>query len=183
MALSKQKTPPFPVLDAADWRLLGLMQTDASLSNQDLAEAAHLSPATCHRRVRRLLDLGMVERQVAVLAPARVALAAGHEGLAVLVEVTLDVQSAERLDAFEANAVADSQVQQVWRVSPSPDFVLVAHVPNMPAYQALARRLFNDDANVRNVRAMFSVRRAKFTTVLPLPGTPGPVGVQSGGDS
>lgn len=158
-----------PSLDAADWRLLALLQRDASLSNQALAQAAHLSPATCHRRVRRLQEQGLIERQVALLNPARVAQAAGHEGLAALVEVTLDVQSAERLDAFEARAVADAAVQQVWRVAPQPDFVLVAHLPDMAAYQALTRRLFNDDANVRNVRAMFAVRRAKFGSELPLP--------------
>ena len=38
-------------LDATDLRLLALLQDDASLSNQALADLAHLSPATCHRRL------------------------------------------------------------------------------------------------------------------------------------
>lgn len=158
-----------PHLDAIDLRLLNLLQHDASLSNQALAEAAHLSAATCHRRIKRLWDEGFIEKQVAILSPQRLADALGW-GLSALVEISLDVQTQEALDAFEAKAVADAAVQQVWRVSPGPDFVLVAQVRDMPAYQELAKRLFTDDAQVRNVRAFFAVKRAKFQPSLPLPG-------------
>lgn len=157
-----------PHLDATDLRLLSMLQQDASVSNQALADAAHLSAATCHRRVKRLWDEGFIEQQVAVLSPKRLADALGW-GLQALVEVSLDVQTHETLDAFEARAVAEVAVQQVWRVSPGPDFVLVVQVTDMPAYQDLAKRLFTDDTRVRNVRAFFAVKRAKFNTRLPLP--------------
>ena len=58
-----------PALDAVDLRLLDLLQADASMANQALAEAAHVSPATALRRVRRLVDLGVIERQVAIVSP------------------------------------------------------------------------------------------------------------------
>jgi hypothetical protein len=60
-------------------------------------------------------------------------------------------------------------VQQCWRVSPGPDFVLVVRVPDMPGYLALAQRLFHGDANVRNVKAFFSLKRGKFAPRVPLP--------------
>lgn len=154
-------------LDAADLRVLALLQDDAALTLQALAEAAHLSPATAHRRLRRLQDAGLIERQVAVVSRDKLAAAVGRS-LTALVEVTLDVQAHERLDAFEARAVALGEVQQCWRVSPGPDFVLVVEVPDMDAYQALARALFTEDANVRQVRAYFATKRAKFTTASPL---------------
>lgn len=159
-----------PHLDAIDLRLLNLLQHDANLSNQALADAAHLSAATCHRRVKRLWDEGFIERQVAILSPERLADALGW-GLSALVEISLDVQTQEALDAFEAKVTQDAQVQQVWRVSPGPDFVLVVQVADMPAYQELAKRLFTEDARVRNVRAFFSIKRAKFHPQLPLPTT------------
>jgi DNA-binding Lrp family transcriptional regulator len=149
--------------DATDLRLLDLLQTDASLSNQELAERAHTSPATALRRVRRLVDEGVIERRVALLNPH--ALGAG---LTALVEITLDRQGAEHLDAFEARAVAEAAVQQCWRVSPGPDFMLVLFVHDMPGYHALVQRLFTQDANVRNVKAFFSVKRAKFEPRLSL---------------
>ena len=155
-------------LDPTDLRLLDLLQRDAAPSNQALAEAVGISAATAHRRVRRLRESGVIERVVAHLSPARLA-EAGCPVLHALLEVTLDIQAAERLDAFEGRALAEPAVQQCWRVSPGPDFVLVVAVPDMPAYEALAARLLRSDANVRNVRAFFSIRRARFGSELPLP--------------
>ena len=154
-------------LDDTDWLLLQALQEDASQSNQALAERAHISDPTCLRRVRRLQALGLIERQVAILRPERLAQLIGH-GLSAIVEVSLDRQGAEWLDAFEARAVAEAQVQQCWRVSPGPDFILVTHTRDMPAYQALAQRLFTQDGNVRNVKAFFSVKRAKCQWALAL---------------
>ena len=151
-------------LDPIDWRLLDLLQADASLTNQALAEAAHVSPATALRRVKRLREAGVIERVTALLAPAF-----AERGLSAICEVTLDRQGAEHLSAFEARAVAEPPVQQCWRVSPGPDFVLVVWAPDMPGYLALTQRLFTQDANVRNVKAFFATRRAKFAPTVPSP--------------
>jgi DNA-binding Lrp family transcriptional regulator len=143
--------------DDIDRRLLALLQDDASRTNQALAEAAGVSPATALRRVRRLTETGVIERQVAVLAPRLF-----DEGLTAIAEVSLDRQGAELLDAFEARAMAEAGVQQCYRVSPGPDFVLVAWVRDMAEWGVLVQRLFTQDANVRNVKTYFSVKRAKF---------------------
>jgi Lrp/AsnC family transcriptional regulator, leucine-responsive regulatory protein len=154
-------------LDSVDLALLDKLQEDASLSNQDLAALVHVSAPTCLRRVKRLHDAGLIERQVALLDPARLASLLG-QGLQAIVEITLDRQGDEAQQAFEARVVADEAVQQCYRVSPGPDFVLVVQAPDMPGYLALAQRLFTSDANVRNVKAFFSVRRAKFQPRIPL---------------
>ncbi|RTL21915.1 MAG: Lrp/AsnC family transcriptional regulator [Burkholderiales bacterium] len=151
-------------LDAIDLRLLDALQADCSLSNQDLAARCAVSPATCLRRVKRLVDAGFIERRVALLAPDKLG-----AGLQALLEITLDRQGAEHLDAFEARAVQEAAVQQCWRVSPGPDFVLVVQLADMPAYQAFTQRLLTQDANVRNIKAFFSVKRAKFDTRVGLP--------------
>ena len=150
-------------LDAVDLRLLGLLQDDASRSNQALAEAAHVSPATALRRVRRLVEAGIIGRQVAIVAPAKVG------GLSVIAEITLDRQGAEHVATFEARAVAEAAVQQCYRVSPGPDLVLVLWLPDMAAYHALVQRLFTQDANVRNVKSFFATHRAKFEPAVALP--------------
>ncbi len=156
-------------LDSVDLRILELLQHDASLSNLALAQAAHTSAATCLRRVKRLLDAGVIERRVAILSIERMG-----AGLTVFAEVVLDRQGAEYLAAFEQRAVAETAVQQCHRVSPGPDFMLVLHVADMPAWNAVVERLFTQDANVRNVKSYFSVRRAKFDTRVPLPASAAP---------
>jgi len=152
-------------IDATDLRLLALLQADASVSNLQLAADAGTSPATALRRVRRLEAAGVIERRIAVLSHEKLG-----GGLTALVEITLDRQGAEHLDAFERRVLAQAQVQQCYRVSPGPDFVLVVFAPDMAAYDALVQRLFTQDANVRNVKAFFSVRRAKFDPSIPLQG-------------
>ena len=151
--------------DATDLRILEQLQTDASLTNQALAAAVHTSAATCLRRVKRLEEAGVIERRIALLSPAKLG-----AGLCAIVEVTLDRQGAEHLAAFEARAVAQAHVQQCYRVSPGPDFIVVVQVADMAAYHDLVQRLFTQDANVRNVKAFFSVHRAKFEPAIQLPG-------------
>lgn len=154
-------------LDDIDLRLLDLLQQDAALSNLELAQKAFTSPPTCLRRVKRLREAGVIEQQVAHLSPDRLAPLLGH-GLTAIVEISLDRQGAEWLDQFEQLMTADDDVQQCYRVSPGPDFVLVIHARDMPDYLAIVQRLFTSDANVRNVKAFFSVKRAKFGARLPL---------------
>lgn len=148
-----------PPLDELDRRILNTLQADASHTNAELAELVHVSPPTCLRRVKQLSENGVIERQVAIVDPAKVG-----TRLTAIVEITLDVQAAERMDEFEALVAQDAAVLQCYRVSPGPDFVLIMQVADMPAYHALAHRLFTAHANVRNVKAYFSTHRSKFDT-------------------
>lgn len=147
------------LFDDLDRRILNALQTDASHTNAELAEFVHVSPPTCLRRVKQLTDSGVIERQVAIVDPAKVG-----ARLTAIVEITLDVQAAERMDEFEVLVALEDAVLQCYRVTPGPDFVLIAHVADMPAYHELAHRLFTAHANVRNVKAYFSTHRAKFDT-------------------
>jgi Lrp/AsnC family leucine-responsive transcriptional regulator len=154
--MKDSSTTGYP-LDPVDRRLLDLLQDDCSLTNQALAERAHISPPTCLRRVRRLQEAGLIERQIAILAPDKLGAA-----LTAIVEISLEHQGAERQVEFEARLRDEAAVQQCYRVSPGPDFVLVVVVSDMPAYHALVHRLFTAQANVRNIRTFFSVNRSKF---------------------
>jgi Lrp/AsnC family leucine-responsive transcriptional regulator len=147
------------VLDELDRRILNALQADASLNNNELAAKVHASPPTCLRRVKRLQDTGVIARQVAIVAPDKVGAA-----LTAIVEITLDNQASERQMEFESLVKNEAAVLQCYRVSPGPDFVLVVQVADMPAYHALAHRLFAAHANVRNVRSFFSIHRSKFET-------------------
>lgn len=156
-------------LDNIDWALLDALQNDATQSQQTLAERLGISAPTVLRRMRRLRTSGLISATVALLDEDRLAAVQGH-GLTAIAEVSLDRQGAEHLQAFEQRACADPAVRQCYRVSPGPDFVLMLRVADMPAWQALAERLFTQDANVRNVRVFFSTRCARFDPGLPLSG-------------
>lgn len=147
------------LLDELDRRILNALQDDASRTNNELAALVHASPPTCLRRVKRLVDAGIIERQVAIIAPDKVG-----ASLTAVVEITLDHQAAEKMQEFEALVAGEPAILQCYRVSPGPDFILIVQVADMPAYHALAHRLFASHANVRNVRSFFSIHRSKFET-------------------
>ena len=150
-------------LDDTDLRILDQLQRDASLTNQDLAAKVHVSPATCLRRTKRLVDEGLIERTVALLSTDKLA-----PGLSAVVEVMLEPQTAQTLDAFETRATGDPAVQQCYRTASGPDFVLFATVVDMPAWHAFLQRVMTDDAHVRNVKSFFVAKRAKFAPAIPL---------------
>jgi DNA-binding Lrp family transcriptional regulator len=166
--MSNLNPKPGSSLDATDLKLLAILQTDASISNIALAEKLNISPPTCLRRTNRLKQEGWIEKQVAILSTNKLGQHLGH-GVTAIIEVSLDKQGEEWLTAFEKRAVQETAVQQCWRVSPGPDFLLVTQLADMPGYLAFTQRLLTQDANVRTVKAFFSLKRAKFGTEIPLP--------------
>ncbi|VVD94393.1 AsnC family transcriptional regulator [Pandoraea iniqua] len=150
-------------LDDLDLRILRALQEDSSITNLELASRVHASAPTCLRRVRALKESGVIQREIAVLDRTKLG-----PTLTAVVEVSLDRQTAEDFDTFETFICAEPAVTQCYRVSPGPDFVVVAEVADMPEYDELARRLFKSSSNIRNVRTFFSTRRAKFEANAPI---------------
>ena len=154
-------------IDKIDEEILKILQKNADVNNVMLAEMVHISPPTCLRRVKRLKEAGWIEQQISILSLEKMNTWKGA-GLTAIVEVTLDKQGAEHWDAFESRVIQDESVQQCWRVSPGPDFVLVIQTRDMPGYLETTQKLLTQDANVRNVKAFFSIKRAKFTMAYPI---------------
>ena len=150
-----------PPMDELDRRILNALQIDASHTNAELAELVHVSPPTCLRRVKQLTEAGIIARQVAIVDPEKVG-----TRLTAIVEIALDANATERMAEFEQHVATEAAVLQCYRVAPGPDFVLIVQVADMPAYHALAHRLFATQTNVRNVKAYFSTFRSKFETRL-----------------
>ncbi len=151
-------------LDELDLRILEILQHDASISNQVLAERVFTSAATTLRRVRSLEEAGVIERTVAILSPEKLG-----ASITAIAEITLDTQNAEAFDAFDTLISAEPAVTQAYRTAPSVDFTLVLTVRDMAAYHALVQRVFTAANNVRNVRSRFVTKRSKFSVALPLP--------------
>ncbi|MFL6708600.1 MAG: Lrp/AsnC family transcriptional regulator, partial [Massilia sp.] len=93
--------------DELDRRILNTLQNNAALTNAELAEQVHVSPPTCLRRVKHLTDSGVITRQVALVDPARV----GAQ-LCAIVEIALDVNAVEKMEAFEALVASEAAVLQ-----------------------------------------------------------------------
>ena len=141
-------------LDRLDLALLDLVQRDNQLPARALAERiGGLSESAALRRLRRLRRDGVIAADVAVVRPSAVRLA-----LTVVALVSLERESEQALDLFARRVRARPEVRQCWYVTGEADWVLVLRLPDMEAYEALARELFLADANVRGFRTLVAMR-------------------------
>ena len=154
-------------LDATDRILLAAIQDDARAGLDRLAARAGTSPATVQRRLARLRADGTIRREVAVLDPAALG-----QGMTFVVMVELERERADQIDAFARAARAEPQVQQCYYVTGEADFCLVCLARDMADFEALTRRLFFAEPNVRRFRT--SVVMTAHETGARVPVAPAP---------
>ena len=154
---------PKTELDAIDSRILAALQSDARLSNLELADHVGLSASPCLRRVRRLERDGYIEGYRAMLRRERIGL-----GLTVFLGVKIDGHANERASTFEQAVVAMPEVIACHMVSGESDYLLEVVVADLAHYQRfLVDRLFNMPI-VREVRSNFAIQALKAAAPLPL---------------
>jgi len=149
-------------LDRKDRQLLDLLQQDARQSLETLAGEVALSAPAVQRRIKRLRATGAIEREVAVVDPAVVGLP-----MTFIVIVELERESADQIDVFRRKVSAEPQVQQGYYVTGEGDFIIIAVARDMDDFEALTRRLFFDDPNVRRFRTSVAMGKAFRSLSVP----------------
>ncbi|WP_277589241.1 Lrp/AsnC family transcriptional regulator [Pseudomonas chlororaphis] len=152
-------------LDTYDLKLLAELQLDARTPQSELGLRVNLSTAAVNRRLKRLSDEGVIERYSAVIAPE----ALGYE-LSIIVEVEVESERIDQLDALKRSFQACPQVQQCYYVAGECDFVLIFTVRNMAQYNELTRELFFENNNVKRFKTQVAMSRVKVG--LDVPTTP-----------
>jgi len=150
-------------LDRYDRLLLAEIQHDATTAQSELGARVNLSTAAVNRRLRLLGEAGVIEGTHAQLNPK----ALGYD-LTIVVEVALDSDRSNVLDAMRRRFAACPQVQQCYYVAGECDFVLIFVVRDMEQYVALARQFFHDDENVRAYKTIVVMDRVKTGAAVPV---------------
>lgn len=140
-------------LDRIDRRLLQLLQRDGRMSNADLAKAAHVSAATCHRRTQRLFASGLIKAVRAEIAPAKVG-----RGALVIVGVVLDRSTPDSFAAFEAAARKLKVVLDCHLVAGDFDYFLKVRVRDMADFNRLHGAQLIALPGVRQTRTFFVMK-------------------------
>lgn len=151
-------------LDSYDLAILKLLQQDNAVPQRAIGEAVNLSAAAVQRRITRLQQSGVIERNVAVLNPARVG-----QPITLIVAVEIESERLDLLEASKASFLAAEEVQQCYYVTGDTDFILVITVQNMLAYEQLTRRLFFENHNIKHFKTFVAMDRIKTSTHLALP--------------
>lgn len=143
-------------LDGFDVKLLERLQADARVPIPMLAEAVGLSAPACYRRIRRLREIGAIERDVALVRPRTLGW-----GVSMIVLVVLEREGRQTIDDLMRSLTAVSQVRELWHVTGEFTFVVHMVARDMEDYDLLATRLFSRDDRIRSFQTLVVMREAK----------------------
>jgi Lrp/AsnC family leucine-responsive transcriptional regulator len=135
---------PARMLDAFDRKLLQLVQHDAGLTAEALAERVGLSASAVQRRLRKLEADGSIVARIAVVDPAAVGNPATF-----IVALELEHERDDLLGALRHWLASVEQIQQAYYVTGAADFLLLVTAPDIAGYESLMARLMADNPNVR----------------------------------
>lgn len=150
------------IIDETDRRILQVLQTDASLSVDDISATVHLSRNACWRRIKALEQAGVIRARVALVDPAKVGVP-----LMAMVLIRTNAHDAQWMDQFQTALRALPEVVGAYRMTGDLDYVLRVRVADVPAYDAFYKRL-TARISVSDISASFVMEEIKETTAVPL---------------
>lgn len=151
-------------LDLTDFKILGQLQADGSLSNVELAKRVHLSPSPCLARVKALEKNGVIERYVAIASASALGL-----GLVVFISVSLVSQGRKTLEDFEARMRMQEAVMECYLMTGGNDYLMRVCVADMSALERFIALQLTPIPYIEKIRSSLSLKQVKHTTALPLP--------------
>ena len=157
------KFPSSPALDRFDLAILDILQRDNTTSQRVIGEAVNLSAPAVQRRIKRMEASGVIRAHVALVEPSRLG-----QSITIFVEVEVISETADLIDAAKREFAATPEVQQCYYITGQADFMLVVVVPSMADYEALTKRLFFQNNNVRKFRTSVAMDRVKVGMTVPL---------------
>jgi Lrp/AsnC family transcriptional regulator len=149
-------------LDSIDWKILGLLQKDASQPIVEISDVVHLSQNACWRRIRRLEEDGIIRKRVALLDPAKLGV-----GVTVFVSVRAGEHSPKWLEGFTTAVRNMPEVVEFYRMAGDVDYLIKLQVKDIAAYDKAYKALIRT-AKLTDVTAAFAMEEMKRTTELPL---------------
>ena len=151
-------------LDRIDRQILELLQADASVPIQQIADKVGLSVNPCWRRIRRMEKEGVIQGRVALVSPEKVGL-----GLTVYVRVKTNQHSAAWAKRLNEVIAAMPEILECHRIGGDVDYLLKVVVEDMAGYDRTYKELIERLPSLADVSALFSMERLKSTTGLPIP--------------
>jgi DNA-binding Lrp family transcriptional regulator len=150
-------------LDEFDMRLLGALQVDGRLTNQELADKVGLSASQCSRRRARLEESGIIRGYHADLSPEALGL-----GVMVFVHVTLSAHSPDNSKRFRDLVAHSDDIQEAYSLTGETDYLLKMVLPDLKRLAATVNERLLAHDTVAHVRSSVVLDRLKETARLPL---------------
>jgi Lrp/AsnC family transcriptional regulator, leucine-responsive regulatory protein len=148
-------------IDATDRRILAALQRDGRITNADLSDIVNLSPSACHRRVQRMEEAGLIAAYVALL-DAR----ALGKPTTVFVEITLQGQADDLLDAFETAVARIPDILECHLMAGTADYLLKLVTEDTEDFARIHRQYLSRLPGVAKMQSSFALRTVVKTTAI-----------------
>ena len=148
-------------LDATDRRILGVLQKEGRITNADLSDRVNLSPSACHRRVQRLEEDGFIAAYVALLDTRKMG-----RPTTVFVEITLQGQADDLLDAFEQAVAKVPDILECHLMAGTADYLIKIMAEDTEDFARIHRQFLSRLPGVRQMQSSFALRTVVKTTAL-----------------
>lgn len=156
-------------LSRPDIRILRALQSDAKMTNVELADRIGLSPSPCLRRVRQLEESGLIKGYVALVDRRKLGL-----DVVAFIEVQIDRHTDEAAEAFHKAILALPEVVGCYSLTGSFDYLLKVVVASLDDYADFTMKRLLKVVGIKDMRSSFVLHEIKDSTVLPLDGLPVP---------
>jgi Lrp/AsnC family transcriptional regulator, leucine-responsive regulatory protein len=161
--MSETSTSALAGLDRFDRAILRILQRDNKTPQRQIAERVNLSAAAVQRRIKRMEETGVIQANVAIIDPAAVG-----QSITLFVQVEMESERADLYELAKRMFAAAPEVQQCYYVTGDADFILIVTVKTMNDYEALTRRLFFENNNVKHFRTFVAMDRVKVGMSVPV---------------
>ena len=149
-------------MDKKDVQILALLQQNGATPLAELADAVHLSPTPCWRRVQKLWHDGVIEKLVALCSPVRL-----NVGVTVFVAIRTSQHSDAWMKKFMQGTRDIPEIVEIYRMSGDIDYLLKVVAPDIAGYDKVYKRLIKA-VDLQDVSSSFAMEVLKTTTALPL---------------
>ena len=148
-------------LDATDRRILTVLQKACRITNAELSDQVNLSPSAGHRRVQRLEEDGFIAGYVALLDTRKLG-----RLTTVFVEITLQSQAEDLLDAFEREVARVPDLLECHLMAGTADYLLKIMAEDTEDFARIHRQFLSRLPGVRQMQSSFALRTVVKTTAL-----------------
>jgi len=150
-------------IDDTDRRILNVLQQDARLTVQEVADRVGLSASPCHRRMRQLEERGVITRTIALVDQKAVGLP-----VSVFVSIKLERQKEEDLERFARAISGWREVLECYLMTGPRDYLLRVVVADLAAYEQFLKQKLTRLDGVSSIESSFALDQIKYTNALPL---------------
>ncbi|MEH6549569.1 MAG: Lrp/AsnC family transcriptional regulator [Pseudomonadales bacterium] len=150
-------------LSAHDVRILELLQHDASLTTQEIADRINISQSPCWRRINRLEEAGLIDKRVAILNRESLGMS-----IVVFATVNLSAQGGSKLEKFEKAVQRFPEVVECYTMAGTWDYMLKIVTRDIRRYELFIRERLTALPDISEIHSHIAVTEIKNSTELPL---------------